>query len=136
MDSKTWIPAILLFVACGGIAGAGELPSPRREKVDFSREVKPLLAEHCFKCHGPDKSEGGLNLADRSVALKKLESGTTAIVPGNSATSELVRRITHRDRDERMPPAEEKPLSQAEIETLRRWVEEGCLLYTSPSPRD
>lgn len=125
MNSKRWVPAFFLLFAAG-IGQAAEQPPAVSAKVDFSREVKPLLAEHCLKCHGPDKAEGGLNLVDRAGALKELESGSQAIVPGDLAKSELIRRITEKNADERMPPPEEKRLSAAEIELLRRWVAEGA----------
>ncbi|MGC3970088.1 MAG: DUF1549 domain-containing protein [Pirellulales bacterium] len=91
----------------------------------FERQILPLLAEHCLACHGPDKAEGGLNLVDRKQGLKQLESGLFGIVPGKPDESELIRRVTSHDESERMPP-EGKPLKPAEIEALRKWIEEGA----------
>ena len=91
----------------------------------FERTIKPLLAEHCLACHGPDKAEGGLNLVDRKQALKQLESGLFGIVPGKPEESELIRRVSSHDESERMPP-EGKPLKPAEIEALRRWISLGA----------
>jgi mono/diheme cytochrome c family protein len=91
----------------------------------FERQIKPLLAEHCLACHGPDKAEGGLNLVDRKQALKQLESGLFGIVPGKPDDSELIRRVTSHDESERMPP-EGKPLKPAEIEALRQWISLGA----------
>jgi len=93
--------------------------------VDFGREVKPIFAERCISCHGPDKAEGGLNLTDRKSVVGELESGSTAVIPGKPDKSELVRRITSADHSERMPP-EGKPLEPAEVAALRRWIDQGA----------
>ncbi|HQX51112.1 MAG TPA: DUF1549 domain-containing protein [Planctomycetaceae bacterium] len=98
------------------------------QKIDFNRDVRPIISNHCLACHGPDntKRESGLRLDDRDSATKVLESGHTAIVGGNLAQSELVARISSDDESIRMPPADfSKPLTLAEISTLTRWVEQG-----------
>jgi hypothetical protein len=94
--------------------------------VDFTHDVKPILAEHCIRCHGPDKAEGGLDLSQREQALGKLESGLFAIVPGKPTDSHLIERISAEDLDVRMPPGDEKPLKPKEIEILRKWIEAGA----------
>src|SRR5690606_2788383 len=97
--------------------------------VDFAREVRPILSDRCFACHGPDaaKREAGLRLDVRDVAVRALASGRTAIVPGKPDQSELLRRLTAHDLDERMPPAARKlTVSAAEIAVLRRWIEGGA----------
>src|SRR4051794_23361896 len=99
------------------------------DKVDFQREIRPLLADRCFSCHGRDAEhrEGGLRLDEREAALKGGDSGEKAIAPGQPDKSELVRRILASDPDERMPPAKsKKELTAAEKELLRRWVAEGA----------
>jgi len=99
------------------------------EDVDYTREVRPILSQYCFKCHGPDdkKREGGLRLDVREAALKPAESGEPAIVPGKPDASELVKRIVSQDPDEQMPPATAKmPLTGAQKAVLRRWVEAGA----------
>lgn len=95
------------------------------EKVDFGRDVKPILARRCFACHGPDKAEAGLSFAEKKSVFAELESGLKPVVPGKADESELLRRISATDEGERMPP-EGKPLSSAEIEAIRRWVEQGA----------
>ncbi len=95
----------------------------------FERQIKPLLAEHCLQCHGPDKAEGGLNLLDRKSALKQLESGSIGIVPGKPEGSELLARITSHEEDVRMPP-EGKPLTPAEIDVFKTWIAEGAEYQT------
>lgn len=93
--------------------------------IDFGREIRPLLARKCYACHGPDKGEGGLHLHERDAAFKRLESGEHAIVPGKSADSALIARVTTTDHDVRMPP-EGKPLTPEEVDLLKRWIESGA----------
>ena len=97
-------------------------------RLDFSREVRPILSENCFACHGQDKQKGKLRLDLRDFATKPAKSGEIAIVPGKPEESELVRRITTQDADEHMPPEEShKKLTAAQIEILRRWIAEGAI---------
>ncbi len=103
------------------------------QNIDFNKDVRPILSNRCLACHGPDeaKQEGGLRLDLEEIATKVLESGETAVVPGNSATSELMARITSNDESTRMPPAHfAKPLTEAEVSTLRRWIDQGAKFAT------
>jgi len=93
--------------------------------VDFSRDIQPLLARRCIACHGPDTREAGLRLDDRAAATAALDSGATAIVPGDASASTLVERITSDDPDVRMPP-EGPALSAAEVALVRDWIEAGA----------
>jgi hypothetical protein len=113
--------AFAVVWAFGGIAAAGG--------PDFSREVRPVLSQHCFKCHGPDDAarEAKLRLDVRDSATARGESGKTPIVPGKPDASELIHRILSHDPDEMMPPpAANKPLSDDERRILRAWVEAGA----------
>lgn len=104
-------------------------PAVFGQSVDFSRQVRPILASYCFKCHGPDASQrqAGLRLDDRKAATSPADSGRIAIVAGKPEESELIRRIFSQDDAERMPPPEEKrPLSDDQKELLRRWIAEGA----------
>ena len=99
------------------------------QTVDFNREIRPILSNRCLACHGPDESkrESGLRLDDPEIATKLLESGSTAITPGDPAHSEMIARITSSDDSQRMPPAEfGKPLTQQEIDLLTRWIQQGA----------
>src|SRR3954462_2397746 len=92
-----------------------------QQSVDFNRDIRPILSNKCFACHGPDEGQrqAGLRLDDAKIATSKLESGAVAIVPRKPQSSELVHRITSPDVDERMPPAKfGKPLTPAEIVAL------------------
>src|SRR5688572_25494193 len=98
------------------------------DPINYSRDIRPLLSNHCFQCHGPGgKPKGGLRLDVREDALRALKSGARAIVPGTPAKSELIARITSSDPDAKMPPPEtRKQLKDAEKELLRRWIAEGA----------
>jgi hypothetical protein len=97
--------------------------------VDFLRDVQPILAEHCWHCHGIDANDrkSGLRLDLRDEALKGGESGISAIVPGNPSASELIRRVVTHDADLVMPPPDQqKPLSDLQKQTLEQWIREGA----------
>ena len=91
--------------------------------VDFNREVRPILSEHCFQCHGLDQQKSKLRLDFEEFAHKEGKSGLMAVVSGKPDKSEIIRRVTDRGED-RMPP-KGKGLSLAQVDTLRRWIGEG-----------
>ena len=111
--------AISLFVTVHGLAAA---------KVNFQREVRPILSDSCFLCHGPDKTTRmvGMRLDTREGAFAKRPSGSV-IVPGNPKASLLYQRISA-DKPARLmpPPYSHKTLTAEQRETLRRWIEEGA----------
>ncbi len=110
---------IYLFVACLALAAC----TP--DKVDFSADVKPILNKRCISCHGGVKKNGGFSVLFRHEAIDTTESGKPSIVPGHPELSEVVKRITSRDPEYRMPYKEEA-LTQKEIDVLTRWIEEGA----------
>ena len=96
--------------------------------VDFEKEVRPILAEKCTLCHGPDEAKGGLRLTGIEPATKVLESGQRGVVPGEPEHSELIARVRSSDPDHQMPPpGKAEPLTSAEIATLERWIGEGAV---------
>jgi hypothetical protein len=98
-------------------------------KVDFHREIKPILSDRCFTCHGPDEKarKGKLRLDVPDGALAPRGERPAAVVPGAAARSPLYRRITASDTDERMPPPDSGLiLSPGEIEMLRLWIDDGA----------
>lgn len=115
-------PTLMMVTALlmmGGMVEAKE-GSPT---IDFGRDVRPILSDKCFRCHGPDEEEreAGLRLDVREVALE------SAIVPGDAASSEVIHRITTDDPDLRMPPADSgKTVSAEEVKVLQRWIDEGA----------
>lgn len=131
---------ILLVLICGSIVLAcskgPEIPETVQaaldqlpDKVNYNTQVKPVLSDRCFKCHGPDKNkvESGLQLTNFDAATKKLESEQSAIVPGDLGQSELVRRILSPDPEEMMPPPNSHlALSDEEKALLIKWIESGA----------
>ncbi len=115
----------IAFLICLSIV----LPAVADDRpLDFVREIQPILAEHCFACHGPDAQarQAGLRLDQADAARRALESGATAIVPHRPADSELIRRIESPDEATRMPPpGTGKRLTAAEQRLLRRWIADG-----------
>src|SRR5437660_11956517 len=116
--------AIAILLLAGSSPGA-ELP----QKVQFNRDVRPILSGNCFYCHGPDPKhrEADLRLDHREGATADL-GGYAAIVPGKPDESTLIKRVTSTDPDEHMPPpASRKPhLTEEQIAILRRWIEQGA----------
>lgn len=93
--------------------------------IDFSADVKPIINKNCITCHGGVKARGGFSLLFREDALAKTESGKPAIIPGDPEGSEMIRRLTVDDPEERMP-YDHEPLSKDEIEVLRTWIKQGA----------
>jgi hypothetical protein len=113
----------ILFAAC--LLGAIVLRYSASPEVDFNHEIRPILNEKCLRCHGGVKRAAGISFLFRSDALQPGKSGRTAIVPGKPSESELIKRIRHEDPDERMP-RNEPALTEAEIEKLATWIENGA----------
>ena len=103
--------------------------SAAADRISFNREIRPILSDACFQCHGPDDKQrkGGLRLDVKESALKAAESGATAIVAGKVDASELIKRLITTDENLRMPPkGSGKTISPQQIETLKRWITEGA----------
>jgi mono/diheme cytochrome c family protein len=115
------------FLAGGAAAiglGADGGPSAARRAVDFAKEVQPLLAEHCYSCHGPEKQKGDLRWDDKGSVFKPGEHGPI-IQPGKGAESRVIILVAGLDPDTVMPPKGER-LSEAQIELLRAWIDQGA----------
>ena len=125
-----WSGLVLCACAVAATAFARERPSRDRAAVDFNRDIRPILSRNCLLCHGPDIStrEAGLRLDLRERAVAATESGRgSAIVPGDSAASLLIRRVTSNDESFRMPPADRRQLRAEDVELLRRWIDQGAV---------
>jgi hypothetical protein len=123
---RTTIHRIAGLLAAGWFSLTGSVVTAG-EELRFNRDVRPLLADACFRCHGPAVKKAGLRLDQRDVALRPTESGAVPIVPGNAEESEIIRRILSDDESEVMPPPEaRKVLSAAQKALLKRWVEQGA----------
>lgn len=119
------------FVAVAAFAGLCVAGAARAdEKVGYNAQVRSILSDNCFYCHGPDKNHrnGKFRLDDRDAALEGGKSGEPAIVPGKPEGSELVKRITSTDADDLMPPPDShKTLTAEQKEILKRWIAQGAV---------
>ncbi len=106
---------------------AAMLPAIALAKVDFTRDIRPILSENCFHCHGPDKKKRKAKLRlDLPEGATADLGGYQAVVPGKPGESELVDRITTKDKDDHMPPRKSgKKLVPEQIEILKQWIAEG-----------
>ncbi len=125
MVRREWLILLTAMCATTGLIRADDgtaLP------VDFSREIRPLLSNHCFQCHGPDamSREADLRLDSKDSVFAVRD--TALIVPGDAAASDLFQRISTEDADLRMPPADsdQQPLNAKERELVRRWINQGA----------
>jgi len=120
---------VMKVLICVAVCFAAAFPAGVRAQsaaagapVDFSRDVRPILSDRCFKCHGPDEAARQVELR-----LDRREDADYVLDGDSPADSELLRRITETDPDERMPPADSGlTLNAEEIDTLRRWIEQGA----------
>ena len=115
-----WMGLGACLWAASGVASAAGAPA-----VDFNRDVRPILAENCFACHGPDAGQrkAGLRLDLREGALATLAAGLAAVVPGRPDAGTLMRRVASRTMP---PPGSNKRLTDAQIALLRRWIGQGA----------
>jgi mono/diheme cytochrome c family protein len=121
------------YLALGGIALSATLPVTRADEektakdplTQFEKEVRPILKERCFECHGPDKQKGGLRLDQKEGLFAGGDSGDPAVVPGKSAASALIKMVTSTDPDETMPP-KGKRLAPEQIASIKRWIDDGA----------
>ena len=118
-----------LLLSCVFVSAAA-LTTLSAASVDFGRQVRPLLADRCFSCHGPDAAQrqAGLRLDQRDAAIVSSVSGRTPIKPGEPDESELLRRVSSTDPAIRMPPSYmgHDPLHRLDVEVLRQWIAEGA----------
>ena len=130
-----------LLIAAGGVAQAESpdtkgadraRPGPAQPKirpVNFARDVRAILSDNCFACHGPDDKtrKAGLRLDTKEGVMAKMKSGGAAVIPNKPDESDLVFRVETDDPEAKMPPKKfGKQLTAQQVETLRRWVEQGA----------
>jgi hypothetical protein len=123
MRPRHLAPILAWLAALTGVPARAGGPS-----VEFNRDVRPILAGACFRCHGPDHAQrkAGLRLDTEEGARADL-GGRRAVVPGDTEASELLQRLDAEDLDERMPPVKSGlSLSSGQIETLRQWIAQGA----------
>ncbi len=115
----------LIFFALTVLIGTGCFLMGSDKQIDFSADVKPIINKKCITCHGGVRAKSGFSLLFHDEALAKAKSGKPAIIPGDPDASELIRRISINDPDERMP-YKHPPLSKQEIDIFRRWIKQGA----------
>jgi len=124
-------PALLclaLIALQSALAAAQSQPADSTPKLDYNRDIRPILANHCFACHGPDS---GNRQADLRLDQRQPAIDLQAIAPGSLSKSKLISRIHTEDASEIMPPPEnKKPLTAAQIQLLETWIEQGAEYQT------
>lgn len=133
-DSSTDQPGPQPAKAIGAESANRRTPEPPGQPkagstaIDFNRDIRPILSNHCFACHGPDEQQrqAQLRLDVKEGVFKKKRDGDPIVLPGNPAASRLWQRVTA-EEDRRMPPPDfGKPLNPQQVDLLRRWIEEGA----------
>ena len=117
----------MLLILISPVVTLTQLPPATEKTVDYEKDVKPILSQNCYSCHGPRSQQAGLRLDTRQPALRGGDYGPV-IVPGKSSESKLIRRIVSGDGGIQMPPT--GPLTPDEIGILRAWIDQGAEFRT------
>ncbi len=129
--------AALWCLLCQGLKAAPgdapSLPPASQSKVDFVRDIQPVIAKNCYPCHGPDQQKGGLRWDSKEIALKGGRSGPV-IVPGDSASSRVIRMVAGLEEDMVMPKKGDR-LTAAQIGLLRAWIDQGASWPEGADPK-
>jgi hypothetical protein len=112
---RFWLVLLAIAICVGPV-----LAQPPDKKTDFAHDVVPILKARCAKCHTNGTYKGGLSFDTREELLK-----AKAAVPGRSAASEIIKRVTSKDVEVRMPPGKAAPLSEKEVAVLAKWIDDG-----------
>ena len=130
------LPLSMRMSAADDETDSNRLPPAVSRPVDFQREIEPLLAQSCVRCHNSERSEGGLRLDVARLALRGGDRGS-AIVPGKSSESYLVQFASGIAEETRMPPeGEGKPLSPSQIGLIRGWIDQGANWPETAAPKE
>ena len=130
--AKKVAPGVIVLLASIRVVAQTQVPPAVTAKVDYEQDVKPLLAENCYSCHGGEVQQAGLRLDLRQAALRGGDYGPV-IVPGKSAESKLIKRLVDGDGGMQMPPT--GPLSPEQIGVLRSWIDQGAEFRTEIAER-
>ena len=132
MAVRLCVGLVCAAAAIVGLSASAQVRQPRPSnpvRVDFNWQIRPLLSDRCFRCHGPDasKRKKKLRLDTREGAVKDIGDGWWVVKPGDPSSSELIRRINSDFEDDVMPPPESHlTLSADEKALLRQWFSEGA----------
>ena len=132
MKTALWRTVAIGCAASVLIGGTHSAATPPEAPVSFNRDIRPILSNACFRCHGPDDKERKADFRlDSKDGLFGDLGGHAAVVPGKPDESELLRRITSTEAGEKMPPPKSgKKLTAAEIDLLNRWIKQGAAYNT------
>jgi len=127
------IARLLIFAAvtlsawsARSVVAQDELPPAATEQVEFSRDIQPIFAKSCYRCHGPKGQKGGLRLHVKQAAIEGGDNGPV-LTPGDSAASRLIQYVAGLDEDHMMPPeGAARPLTETQIGLLRAWIDQGA----------
>src|SRR4051812_27937639 len=124
--SDACMAALVGFLLMGG--GSALYAANKDSKVEFDRDIRPIFSDNCLHCHGPDEKARKAKLRlDTKEGAFRVRDGKTVIIAGKSNDSELIRRVTNKDPEEVMPPPESNhKLTAAQIELLRKWIDQGA----------
>src|SRR5947199_1202686 len=118
---------LILGIVVGTSATLRAAEKPLPQTIDFNRDIRPIFSENCYACHGPDKNKrkADLRLDTKDGIFSTIKDHQT-VVPGKPDKSELYRRVTETDPEERMPdPKSNKKLSDRDIAVVKKWIEQG-----------
>src|SRR5437764_4280788 len=125
------LSCLLAAVRAAVAIDPAKLPAPATRQVEFIKDIQPIFADHCVGCHGPKKQEAEFRLDAKEIALKGGELGS-AIVPGKSAESLLIRLVAEVEPGKFMPKKGER-LTTEQIGLLRAWIDQGGIWPDSAS---
>ena len=129
MNFRICLPLALIISTCLSLSSAAcRAQDTSANTVEFNRDIRPILSDNCFFCHGPDKNKRQADLRlDTESGLQGTGGTTGAVIPGKPDESPLLQRILTADPDAHMPPpATGKTLTMAQIQLLRRWIQQGA----------
>src|SRR5258706_14300743 len=114
----------VLSVVAGCFGAAAAVAAAEPDRASFNRDIRPIMSDTCFRCHGPDRNarKADMRLDLRDDATRPTRSGRTPIVPGDPDTSQIIARIFATGANVMPPTYAHKPLTQTQKETIRRWV--------------
>ena len=134
--AKIFVAALALVVTSASAAETNSVSLTSDGKaILFDRDVRPLLEQNCFRCHGPEKPKSGYRLDNRAAALKGGDDNQNDVVPGRSGQSKLIAYVAGLDKDIQMPPPDHgPPLPTTQVATLRAWIDQGADWGTNAVP--
>src|SRR5271170_2244840 len=125
------VGALILLAVCPVLTAdeiqTNQPPAPADVKIEFDRDIQPILATSCIRCHGPQRPKSHFRLDNREAALKGGDENTNDIVPGDSSKSFLLKYVARQVPDFEMPPVGKgEPLTPGQITVLRAWIDQGA----------